>query len=105
MKKNELKQINLLVYEILKHNKDARDNDDLLYIAVCTKINKKVLEMPFWLVMSNRKIYDLPNYETVRRSRQKIQQTFPEMKGSKAVERFRIINEIEYQEFYGGRNV
>ena len=45
------------------------------------------------------KEYGLPGFETVRRSRQKVQADNPELAGSEAVRRKRAKKETVYREF------
>lgn len=89
----QIKKTSDLVKEILEEVPEARNSDMYLYYMVCLKINTKVLGFPFSQVILNLKAFNLPPFESVRRSRQKIQQYYPELAGTDEVEATRIINE------------
>ena len=101
-KSAELITTSALVKEILKEFPQARNSDDYLYCKVCEKKGNIYLNLPFWKVMLNRKMYGIPGFETVRRARQKIQETCPELAGCDAVEGQRMLNEEVFREFARG---
>ena len=82
-----------LVKEILEEVPDARNSDMLLYYMVCYKKNITTLGEPFGYVIMNLKSLKLPPFESVRRSRQKIQAAYPELAGTEEVEAQRMVNE------------
>ena len=65
---NHLKKIEDRVISILKTNVDARSDDE-----------NSVGKMPFEVVMKNYKELELPHFESVRRTRAKIQSEHPEL--------------------------
>lgn len=95
-KKGEVKDY---VYNILKEIPEARNSDENLYLRVCMAINPNAVQQPFWHVMMNRNGYDLPPFESIRRARQKLQSTFPELAGSPEVEEYRSRMEEEIREW------
>lgn len=78
------------VEHILQNNYEARDDDRLLYYLVCKQIcseqDMNIDRLSFKSVMMNKNI-KLPNYESVRRSRQKIQEANPSLWGDRKMER------------------
>ena len=82
-----------LVKEILEEVPETRNSDMHLYYMVCFKTNTTTLGMPFGQVIMNLKSLKLPPFESVRRSRQKIQSAFPELSGTDEVEAQREMNE------------
>ena len=48
------------------------------------------------------KDYGFPGFETVRRSRQKLQATFPELAGDADVEGMRRVNEETFRDYARG---
>ena len=76
---DKLKNTTKIVKEILQAYPDTRNSDNLLYIKVCEILNSAALNKPFWIVLANLKDWDLPGFETVRRARQKLQATYPEL--------------------------
>lgn len=92
-----------LVREALRVSKKARNSDDYLYYLVCKSIMQtegyKIDQMSFQRVMLKRKEYGLPGYETVRRTRQKCQQEYPDLRADADVEAERVIREEAYREF------
>lgn len=98
-KSNELMTTTEIVKDLLTRIPATRNNDDYLYLKVCERLNKKSCGLPFNMVIINRKEYGLPGFETVRRSRQKLQQHFPELAGCDVVEGHRSENEEVFRDF------
>ena len=72
-----------IVRKVLTNYKDARDDDFHLIGYVYREINPSVMDMPFRTVMwhhANSKL-NLPSFETIRRTRQKLQHDYPELRG------------------------
>lgn len=103
-KSKELKTTTNLVRHILEHDPTARSNDDYLYYVVCSTINGDSVNQPFWKVILNRKSYNLPAFESVRRSRQKMQEKHPELAGDSTVESYRMMNEEIFREYARGKS-
>lgn len=88
---NDIKKVKEVVREILVENEEARENDDLLYLLVCQEVCEKPLcEVSLVDAFMHRKELNLPPYESVRRSRQKWQESCPILRGNN-----RQIKEIE----------
>ena len=99
----ELKTIKALVKAILEKSENARNNDNYLYLIVCKSIalaNKcdlsKISVEQFLMGLSGSYF---PPFESVRRSRQKVQQECPHLAPCKAVAELRAENEEAYREF------
>lgn len=101
-KSKEIQTTQRVVKEILETNEMARNSDMALYVKVCETINPAVLNKPFWVVLMSLKEYNLPNIETVRRTRQKLQAAYPELSGDSKVEAQRVVNEDVFREYARG---
>lgn len=88
-----IKKTSDIVKEILERNPETRNSDDELYFQVCKKINPEAMSKPFYMVVLHRKEHSLPPFESVRRARQKLQASYPELCGSDDVEAWRKANE------------
>ena len=88
---------------ILTVDEKARNSDDYLYSVICRMRlldnNIDATRISFVDVMSRRKELNLPPYETVRRSRHKIQQHHPELRGNADVEAMRMVKEEEFRNY------
>ncbi|MBQ5655951.1 MAG: hypothetical protein IIV14_00770 [Bacteroidaceae bacterium] len=99
----ELKKTTKIVKAILEEDKQARNSDSFLYlrvlehIATAKELNLYCIPVPLFL--KNMKEYGFPPFESVRRARQKIQQTIPELKGCDAVVEQRLVNEEKYKAY------
>lgn len=82
-----------IVKNVLELVPEARDDDDLLYVNVCQAISPMICHQPFGQVMMLRRTYKIPPYESVRRTRQKLQASYPELRGSDEAEAQRVVNE------------
>lgn len=98
-KAREINDTKSIVKMKLKKYPDARNSDDYLYFMVCKNINSDCIYIPFGIVMANRKSYGLPAFETVRRTRQRLQAEHPELAGCKKVTEGRMENEEVFREF------
>ena len=100
---NDLKTISDIVKNILSQDTQARNDDNHLYLRVLQHISSRkgidiqTMTVPAFLMGMKR--YGLPGFETVRRSRQKVQADNPELAGSEAVRRKRSKQETVYREF------
>lgn len=100
---NDLKAISSIVKSILSQDKDSRNDDNLLYLRVLQHISGRkgidIQSMTVPAFLMGMKRCGLPGFETVRRSRQKVQADNPELAGSEAVRRKRSQQETVYREF------
>ena len=100
---NDLKAISAIVKNILTDNVRARNDDNVLYLKVLqivsnrNSIDLQSMTVPVFLL--KMKEYGLPGFETVRRSRQKVQADNPELEGTEATRRKRAKQEAVYREF------
>jgi hypothetical protein len=100
---NELKTVTAVVKEILTQYKQTRNCDGLLYLKVLEYyaykkgIDLRMLSVPLFLQQMHE--YGFPGHETVRRTRQKLQATYPELAACEAVESFRAQNEKEFRAY------
>ena len=99
---NELFTTAKLVKAILETDKKARNSDTYLYSKVVEYVamqknidTRKINVVDFW----NHWYQFFPNTETVRRSRQKIQQDFPELSATDKVCAMRTENEAAFKSF------
>lgn len=90
-----LKTIENRVLAVLKEHPEARNDDMKLYLLVskaCIYDTHGISHFSFEDVMSNYKAYGIPCFESIRRTRQKIQAKYPELGCSPEVRRASIIN-------------
>jgi len=87
------------VEALLEAAPETRDSDDVLYYKL---IHGLCPDLTTYDVFVNREKYNLPPYESVRRSRQKLQHDRPDLRGSKRVQQFRREKEEEYLDFVNG---
>ena len=101
-KLNELRTTQAIVKEVLLKHPFTRNSDNALYVKVCEKVNPAVISKPFWEVLARIDDYGIPQFETVRRTRQKIQHDNPELAGSDGVEAHRMLNEEAFKKYARG---
>ena len=92
-----------IVRKVLTEQKDSRDDDFHLVGWVYKAINPDIIDKPFRTVMWYHKDFDLPSFETIRRTRQKLQHDNPDLRGE-CYEK-RINKQTEYIDKFvvGGR--
>lgn len=95
----KISKVHDLVKEILESNSSARNSDNTLYTAVIQKLEPSLVDEPFWFVMANISELKLPPYETVRRTRQKIQAECPWLQATDKVVQERRGQIIEFREY------
>lgn len=82
----DFKTIESMVKTELEKNERSRKDDMFLYYRICVqKSDKDVAHLAFGNVMRNYKEFGLPTFETVRRTRQKVQERFPYLKDNETV--------------------
>ena len=91
------------VKRILETDVRARSNDNYLYLQVikeiCERTGQDIRSMTAEELLLNAKKYGFPAFESVRRSRQKVQHDYPELSGTNEVEAHRKVKEEEYKRF------
>ena len=92
-----------LVKEILIEVPETRSSDAHLYYEVAKRIGAKqgkdILNTSFGTVLLGMALYSLPSFETVRRTRQKVQQHNKDLCACDKVEGYRAVNEETYKDY------
>lgn len=102
----DLKSTKALVKLILEEDERARNSDSHLYLIVIKTIAEKQnidlskISIPQFLM--NLSVSPFPPFESVRRTRQKVQAECPHLAPCKKVEEYRAENEQAYLEFARG---
>lgn len=99
--KQELKRARTIVKEVLEECPMSRNSDNVLYTKVIEKVNKGAIDRPFSDVMLNLKELGLPCYETISRTRRRLQEEFPELQACEEVQDFRTEREEEFRKEFG----
>ena len=93
-----MKDIKATVFNILTQVPATRDSDKRLYVEVIRHKCPNLLE---WKLESAFLYGKLPNYESVRRCRQKCQEEHPNLRPSKTVQEYREDQERQYMMEFG----
>lgn len=105
-KATELRTTTALVKAILQEDKQARNSDSFLYFKVLKRVgyerNINIDAMSVSSFLLHMKDYEFPAFETVRRTRQKLQAEFPELSGIREVQKHREANEAAFREYARG---
>ena len=105
-KKRELITTKSLVKSILEQDAETRNSDNYLYLSVIRKVaEEKMFDLSAVSVtdfLSNMGQWGFPPFESVRRSRQNLQQFNPELSSNDEVQAFRDQNEVIFREFARG---
>lgn len=96
---NNLTQIKILVKETLERDLRARNDDNYLYALICLSLRPALLCVSVGDFFLNHSEYGVPGFETVRRTRQKIQAEHPELRGEKFIEGMRMHHESVFKAF------
>ena len=103
---NDLKHTSQIVKAILEQDKRTRNSDSFLYLKVLRHFAKKtgipVHDMSVQVFLLNMESFNVPGFETVRRSRQKIQAMNPHLAACDNVKQMRRENEAAYYAFAVG---
>ena len=94
-----LKTIENKVRTILKKNEDARNDDMVLYLALCNLCLEDAGVMPLAEIMTQHKSLGLPSFESVSRTRRRLQEKHPELAGSRPVQKLRARGEKAYRRY------
>ena len=98
----KLKTVESMVFDVLKANSKARDDDMELYYIVGNEffyLTHGQAMLLFEDVMRNYKALGIPCFESVRRTRQKIQAAHPELGCSPEVRRARHRTQMAYVDY------
>ena len=100
---NDLKTTTKLVKAILEEDKQARNSDSFLYFRVIGVLGlEKGIDMNFVPVTAfllNMSEWGFPPFESVRRTRQKVQAACPELAACEKVSAMRSENEAVFREY------
>lgn len=102
----DLKTVTAVVRCILENHKQTRNCDGMLYLKVLEHyafkkgIELRMLSVPMFLTQMDS--MGFPPFESVRRTRQKIQAAYPELAACEAVQSLRAENEKVYRDYARG---
>lgn len=100
---DNLKTVSAVVKAIMQEDIQARNSDSFLYFRVLEHYGKQnnidINNMSVVRFLLNMKEYGFPAFESVRRTRQKIQEKFPELAASSRVAEMRMVNEDRYRDY------
>ena len=92
-----------LVKELLMQDERCRNSDSYLYLRVVTVVAERLEvdlhDITVYEFLSNLHGTVFPPFETVRRTRQKVQERHPELSPHAAVAGFRQEEELKYRAF------
>lgn len=94
-----------LVLSILESVPAARNSDGILYLIVIEKIGKGNSDKPISEILLGLEELGLPCFETVRRSRQKIQAEREDLRACDKVQDFRTEREESFRRYYGKNGI
>lgn len=96
----KLKETKNIVESILNINPRTRDCDNLLIVEVYEHISPGITERPFKEVAMLGGYNDsFPTFETIRRTRQKVQEKKPHLRANKEVEGQRLVLQHKFFDF------
>lgn len=101
---DNLKTVQALVKKTLEEDKQARNSDHILYLRVLNHvaeregINLNEVSVPRFLMRTDE-YKCFPIFETVRRTRQKLQAAYPELAACEEVQEARLENEAAYYKY------
>lgn len=88
-----------IVKEVLEEKPYTRSDDFALVYEVFKKFLPNLDNLSFKDVMENHKEFGLPYFETIRRTRPKLQNKFPELLPPDNVRRGRLLEEADYKSY------
>ena len=102
----KIKECKAIVKHILTKKPNTRNSDNDLIVEVLNFIEPGITTEPFEVVIKQCHINGkFPTLETIRRTRQKIQETYPELAPTDEVEGLRVFQEHKFFEFAITRKV
>lgn len=105
---SKLRTIESIVRPILEENAEARNDDMVLFLLVCNDCAHHAQGAGMITledVMRNYRSFQIPCFESVRRTRQKIQSEQPELGCSPKVRRVRSRGERAYRNYAVNRDL
>lgn len=101
--------ISNIVKAILEQDEQSRNSDSFLYLNVLRIIGSRngidINKMSITTFLLNMNKYGFPKFESVRRSRQKIQAEHPELAANSQVESHRKMNERVYRDYAHSKKI
>ena len=101
-----LKTVMNVVQHIMENDKQSRNDDDYLYLKVLELYGKakgvNIHTMPASVFLKDRASYGFPPFESVRRTRQKVQERNPWLKANEQTQAHRNAKEQTYREYARG---
>lgn len=93
----KINKVEKMVKGILEEIPATRDSDDILYYYIIIEHNKALAMngTPYDIFVNGRE-FGLPSYETVGRTRRKLQEKYEDLRGSKWATRIRRKREEEF---------
>lgn len=105
--RKELQSTQELVLQVLFEDAQARESDNHLYYTVCSIIaSDKGIDldsMNLCTFLKTQAKNGFPAFETVRRTRQKMQALYPELSAGKTIRDIRKDNQEIFRKFAGGK--
>ena len=102
----KIKECKAIVKHILTEKPNTRNSDNDLIVEVLNFIEPGITKEPFETVIKQCYMNGkFPTLETIRRTRQKIQETYPELAPMDEVEGLRVFQEHKFFEFVITRKV
>lgn len=95
----DLKTVEKKVRAILEKNEDARNDDMVLYLSLCNACLRDAGALPLAEIMTQYKCLDLPSFESVSRTRRKVQTRHPELAGCRPIQKLRATGEKAYRKY------
>lgn len=104
---DDLKTMSKLVKRILETDPKTRNSDSFLYLQVLEHHAKvhgfhTIHRIPVTVFLEHMGDWGFPPFESVRRTRQKVQAEYPELAACKKVSAMRSEKEVEYRNFARG---
>ncbi len=66
-----------IVKDSLESSEKCRSNNELLYLAVCKRINLDAVAQPFYIVLNKVQEFELPTFVQVIKTKQRIMNDYP----------------------------
>ena len=102
----KLRNTKALVKTILEQDRKARNSDSYLYLRILkhieTETGAEFEQIPVTEFLLRMDALGVPPFESVRRSRQKVQAECPDLAADDVVQVFRAENEEVYRDFARG---
>ena len=96
---DNLKTIEGKVRAVLQENEDARNDDMVLYLALCNLYLKDAGAMPLARILLSHNELGFTSFESVGRTRRKLQERHPELLGSLRKRKIRAAGEKAYRKY------